>query len=366
MNKWVGRWAKQRYPDAARDLCTCFIERGVALADERGFVGMLTASSWMFISSFERFRKKLLASGSICSMIQQSTHGFPGVTVPTTMFVFAVSQMGIEGAYIRLEDFDRPQLQKAKALEALADPDCGWFFRRDASVFESIPGSPIAYWASSSILNTFSLGSSLREHAYGCNGLTTGENTRFLRLWHEVSVKAINFKLKEDDSLDDISAWVPYNKGGEYRKWASHFDYVINWMNGGADIKNYGHLVMRSKDYLLLPGFTWPKISSGHIAMRRMPEGFMFDVAGLSLFPNNPENGLVFEAFVNSSTASVFLSFLSPTLNFEVGNVTAMPILEAVLQNSEIRTLSQRCNTLAEESRDSRESSWKFKRHPLI
>ena len=118
MNRWVAGWVKKAYPSAKRDICTCFIKRGGAYVKERGYVSMITASSWMFISSFEQFRKELLASGSICSMIQQSAHGYAGVTVPTTMFVFADSQPGIVGSYIRLEDFDRPQWQEEKTSKS--------------------------------------------------------------------------------------------------------------------------------------------------------------------------------------------------------------------------------------------------------
>ena len=108
MNGWVSKWVKKNYPVAKSDLCTCFFSRAQRLAKDDGYISMITASSWMFISSFEKFRKQLLAEGSICSMIQQSTHGYAGVTVPTTMFTYACHRMGVIGSYIRLEDFDRP------------------------------------------------------------------------------------------------------------------------------------------------------------------------------------------------------------------------------------------------------------------
>ena len=366
MNKWLGGWAKEAFKDAKSDLCTCFIERGRSLAITNGYVSMITASSWMFISSFEAFRKKLLATSSICSMIQQSTHGYAGVTVPTTMFVLAEDQLGVIGSYIRLEDFDRPQWQEPKALEALANPDCGWFHRANTNDFEAIPGSPVAYWASKTMINAFSRGKCLKEYAYGCNGITTGDNAQFLRQWFELSISSIGLNLDAASCLDEIDAWVPYNKGGEFQKWAAHLDYVINWNNGGADIKEFGHLVMRSKKYMLMPGYTWPKISSGHIAVRRVPKGFMFDVAGLSLFPNSKAQGLIYEALINSSVGSAFLAFLSPTLNFEVGNVTAIPILETSQYSRSIIAYAETCCELVEQCRDSFETSWRFKRHQLI
>ena len=149
---------------------------------------MITASSWMFISSFEKFRKTLLSGGSICSMIQQSTHGYAGVTVPTTMFVYACGRPGVMGSYIRLTEFDRPQWQEPRALQALADPDCGWFYRADARGFGKIPGSPVVYWAGPSVFASFESGSSMGEVAMPRQGLATGENARFVRQWWEVSL----------------------------------------------------------------------------------------------------------------------------------------------------------------------------------
>ena len=155
MNKWISAWVKNNYANAKRDLCTCFINRGFNLSNDHGYISMITASSWMFISSFEEFRKSLLRRSSITSMIQQSTHGYAGVTVPTTMFILAEGAQGVTGTYIRLEDFDRPQWQEPRALEALANPDCGWFYRCANASFGVIPGSPIAYWISPALRNAF-------------------------------------------------------------------------------------------------------------------------------------------------------------------------------------------------------------------
>ena len=216
------------------------------------------------------------------------------------------------------------------------------------------------------MINAFSCGKCLKEYVYGCNGITTGDNAQFLRQWFELPISSIGFNLEAASCLDDIDAWVPYNKGGEFQKWAAHLDYVINWKHGGAEVKGFGHLVMRSKKYMLMPGYTWPKISSGHIAVRRVPKGFMFDVAGLSLFPYSKTRGLVYEALVNSSVGSAFLEFLSPTLNFEVGNVTAMPVLETHQFDQTIIALAETCGELVEWFRDSNETSWLFKKHPLV
>ena len=142
---FMSKWVKKNYPDVKSDLCTCFIERGFSLAKDRGYEAMITASSWMFISSFETMRKRIVSDKKICSLIQQSTHGYAGVTVPTCMFVIESGDTRSKvGSYIRLYDFDRPKLQQPKALEAIKNPDCGWFYRRDAETFKQVPGTPIA------------------------------------------------------------------------------------------------------------------------------------------------------------------------------------------------------------------------------
>ena len=369
LGKWVGAWVKKHYPEAYRDLCTCFIDRGFGMSSDNGYSAMVTMQSWMFLGSFEKLRGKILRNHSISSMAHLGTRAFGaigGEVVSTTATAFANAKCEVKGAYFRLVDMGSEEEKQAGLLEALANPDCGWFYRADANSFEAIPGSPIAYWASKAMIRAFSIGKNLREYAYGCNGMTTGENAKFLRLWFEVSAKRIAFDLKQETELTDINAWVPYNKGGDYQKWANHCDYVLNWHEGGSCLKNYGHLVMRSKNYMLKPGFTWSKISSGHIAMRAVPKGFMFDVAGLSLFPNDANYELFIEAFVNSSVASAFLSFLSPTLNFEVGNVTALPIIDIPQFQDGKEMLVSECNHLTVEFRNMFETSWGFVHHPLV
>ena len=181
MNKWISTWVKDNYANAKRDLCTCFIDRGFSLASDRGHISMITASSWMFISSFEEFRKSLLRRSSITSMIQQSTHGYAGVTVPTTMFVLAEGAQDVTGTYIRLEDFDRPQWQEPRALEALANPDCGWCYQCDSGTFASIPGVPVAYWASEALVAAFRRFDRLNEIAAPAEGIMSSSRSRYQR-----------------------------------------------------------------------------------------------------------------------------------------------------------------------------------------
>ena len=366
-NPFMSGWVKRNYPDSKSDLCTCFIERGHSFTVDRGYIAMITASSWMFISSFEKMRERLIDDTRIVSMIQQSTHGFPFVTVPTTMFVLQPGSALKTGCYIRLQDFDRPQWQQPRALEAIKNPACGWFYRRDASIFHQIPGSPIAYWASDAVITCFSSYPAIQNLAWGCNGMTTGENDRFLRLWHEVSCSKSNrIATNPDEAMNSGLKWFPYNKGGNYRRWYGNEEWLINWKCNGIEARDYGHLVPRSQKYMFKPEITWSKISSGKAAFRAKDAGHLFDVAGLCLFPYKELDFNYLLAFCNSSVATVFLSFLCPTLNFEVGGITSMPISSSSESRATVEELADLCLMASRRDYDSLETSWDFKRHPLV
>ena len=361
MNGWVSKWVKKNYPIAKSDLCTCFFNRAQQLAKDDGYISMITASSWMFISSFEKFRKQLLSEGSICSMIQQSTHGYAGVTVPTTMFTYACHRMGVIGSYIRLEDFDRPQWQEPRALEALADPDCRWFYRANTSVFAGVPGSPIVYWASHATVKAFShpsLGTVTETHL----GMATCDNERFLRLWFEVSSA-----LRANPSCfpyDQPYTWFPYNKGGLYRKWYGNDEYLVNWRSDGEELKR-GRAVTVDQSLNFRAMISWSRVSSAVIAVRFKPEGYLFDMTGPAAFGKKTRL-LESMAFLNSSVGMHIARFLSATIDFQPGQIAKYPLSKQISERDDIVKLTNLNIELSREDWDAFETSWDFKRHPLI
>lgn len=370
MDKWLANWAKKHYPDSKRDLCTCFIERGFTLAKPCGYSVMVTMQSWMFLGSFEALREKTLKERSIASMAHLGTRAFDaigGEVVATTATVFGGSPADAPASYLRLVDFDGEAAKEEAIREAIANPTCGWFYRRSTGAFKSIPGTPIAYWASEKQRAAFESLSALSTYAYGCNGMTTGENAKFLRIWHEVSISRIGFETQDvSETRGKAFRWFPYNKGGEFRKWYGNRDYVINWEDNGRDIRDNGHLVPRSMNYMFRRGVSWSKISSGKIAFRVEDPGRMFDVAGLCLFPLKEEINLAaLAAFGNATVASSFLEFLSPTLNFEVGDVSSIPISEEVYSKT-IEMLAKACVDISSADWCSREISCGFLRHPMV
>ena len=237
----------------------------------------------------------------------------------------------------------------------------------NSTTFNSLPNNILAYWLSKNTIENFIKFSPLSEYADARNGFTTGSNDLFLRQWFEVENKNICY-----DATDLIYAlysgkkWFPYNKGGECKKWYGNQDYVIDWEKDGERIKKYGHLVPRSLTYMFFESVSWSKIASGNISFRYFPKGFMFDVAGLSLFVKE-EAELTKEsmiAFLNSKVCQHYLKAISPTLNFEVGQVTNLPI--GVTHDLELEELVSKNLKTCKEDWDFYETSWNFKKHPLI
>ncbi|MGN8901909.1 BREX-1 system adenine-specific DNA-methyltransferase PglX [Collinsella sp. HCP28S3_E6] len=351
---FMSRWVKKNYPDVKSDLCTCFIERGFNLAKDRGYEAMITASSWMFISSFEAMRKRIVSDKKICSLIQQSTHGYAGVTVPTCMFVIESGDTRSKvGSYIRLFDFDRPKLQQPKALEAIRNPDCGWFYRRDAETFKQIPGTPIAYWFPHPLLNAFVEGRSVDEDSdYTGSPNITGDNDKYLRMHWEISKK------------DRGSKWKVYSKGGDFRRWYGNLFHVIDWSETAR------RFYLDNKTSTLLPerywyqgGITYTMLTSGKACFRYIDDGCIWDKSG-PVICRLGKHLNVWLAFLNSKIAQQCLDALNPTLNLQVKDVKALPLLNGCDQ-LEGSPLVDECISISNQDWDSSETSMDFKRHPL-
>lgn len=350
---FMSRWVKRIYPDVKSDLCTCFIERGFSLSKDRGYEAMITASSWMFISSFEAMRKRIVSDKKICSLIQQSTHGYAGVTVPTCMFVIESGDTRNKvGSYIRLYDFDRPKLQQPKALEAIKNPDCGWFYRRDAEAFKRIPGTPIAYWASDGLLAAFSNSVALDSFAKPRQGLATGDNGRFLREWWEIC-------------NNSAKKWVPCTKGGGFRKWYGDAEWLVDWTNDGSVLSSFPGSVIRNPSFYFKEGATWGMVSSSKFSIRYMDSRYVFSNAGLAVIPDNREDNLYVIGLLNSEVSSAALGFLAPTLNYSNGDIGRIPVVVPA-NRADAEKIVDSNIVLSKEDYDSNETSWDFKHHPLV
>ena len=275
--KWSSEWVKKQYPDEKSDLCTSFIERGFTLSRADGFDAMVTMQSWMFLGSYEKMRGKILRNHMIISMAHLGTRAFGaigGEVVSTTATVFGNGTADADGVYFRLVDMGSEAEKQEGLLEALANPGCGWFYRAAASLFTSIPGNAIVYWAGKNVCKAFEAGIPIASIGQPRQGLATGKNDLFVRLWWEVSLNNEWFDCPSvKDSIKSGIRWFPYNKGGEYRKWYGNNDCVINWRNDGEDVKSYSGSVIRNPQCYFSPCISWSKISSGSIAFRYKPVG---------------------------------------------------------------------------------------------
>lgn len=365
-NAWMSQWIKKNYPDVKGDFCTCFIERSMGLLSPQGYGALSTSNVWMFLTSYEKLRNKLIDNFDITALVQLSVHGFKGIAAQVMAFVFRRGYTGERGAYIRLNDFDHHSLQEKKTLEAIRNPDCGWFYRADASRFHEIPGSPIAYWASHAVFETFEKSEALSSIGRPRQGLATGKNDLFVRTWWEVSNRRSSYHCSsQEESAASGACWFPYNKGGDYRKWYGNNEYVVDWWDEGKRIREYAGSVVRNPDTYFCPSITWSKISSGVIAFRYKPAGHIYDVAGTSVFADDVQLAYL-QGVLNSSALQAIAQMLSPTLNYEVGQVATYPILVSEKEKNKVINIVQSLRTDSRSDWDSAEVSWDFGKSGLV
>lgn len=367
MNTTLSNFVKEQYPDVKSDFFSVFIVRNSRFTRQDGYCGFFTPYVWMFISSYEKLRQYLYTNTTIETLIQFEYSAFEEATVPVCTFAFRNSYVRKNGCYLRLVDFrGGMEVQRQKTLQAIADHNCGYYYEQSSDNFSKIPGSPVAYWVSERMLLTFS-NKTIEQYGSTNNGFTTGDNNQFLRLWYEVSDKKLCIEaVSISDAYNSGAKWFPYNKGGVYRKWYGDNDYVINWYDNGHDIKQFGHLVARSMKYQFKASITWSKISSSLCSFRIKNAGTMFDVAGLSLFPYNEDNKSYLLGLCNSCFAQTCLRFLSPTLNYETGHIAAIPVIRDEGRVPEVDMNVKKCISLSKADWDSFETSWDFRKHPLL
>lgn len=373
MNSWMSAWVKENFPDVKSDLFSAFIVRNLAFAKPHGELGFMTPYVWMFIGSYEKLRNMIIGNKTITSLVQLEYSGFDGATVPICTFTLHNAHIdGYRGGYVRLSDFAGSQNQAPKTLEAITNPDCGWFYRADADTFKDIPGTPIAYWASESFFTAFNKGVSIRDLVRMPYGFKTGDNEKFLRLWWEVELGKEHFNCETDvDSHESSKKWFPYNKGGSFRRWYGNRDYVFNYYHRGEEVLGNAINECRSAaDYdhklFFSPTITWSRISSGKLAVRFVGYGSVCDMTGPGIYAES-RLLLWLIALLNCSVISQVASILSPTLDFQPGQLGSYPVIPTDEHTNRIVVDTVELSViLSNEDWDSEEVSWDFKRHPLI
>ena len=369
MGAKLSDYVKKNFPDSKADLFAVFIEHGNGMIKRNRFNCMVTMQSWMFLSSFEKMREKVLRTKSITNLMHMENMVM-GIAFGTAVTVFRNNAInGYKGTYnqIKLQDIKNDTPKQFPIHE-------NRFAQVSTDNFSKIPGSPIAYWLSTNMVNDFSLGTVLKENGDTRQGMATSDNNRFLRLWTEVSNHSLGLNCASaEDAIRIHKKWYPYNKGGEFRKWYGNIDYVINYEDDGLEVKAYATSLyktatrtIKSMSEYFKPCLSWSKISSGSIAFRYYPQGFIFDVAGCCIFYKNDEIMKYHFGFINSNVAKSILAAISPTLNYEAGHIASLPVISDERQNGNIIKLVDANIEFGKEDWDSFETSWDFVTHPFI
>lgn len=371
MTPVLKKYIEDNFMDYKVDIFSAFMVKCLDYCKEAGKIGLLTPYVWMFISSYEKLRKKILENTTITTLVQLEYNAFEAACVPVCAFTLENGKSNHNGDYIKLSDFKGIEVQAPKTLEAIHNASCDYRYSKSQKKFSEIPSSPIAYWASDTAISAFN-NKNIGMLGQPRVGLQTGENDRFTRQWFEVDLE--NLKLDATTRLDALESqkkWFPYNKGGEFRKWYGNNNYVVNWKNDGEEIRAFrdknGKLRSRPQnmDFYFKKSITWSKISSGSIAFRYKPNGHIFDVAGTSLFLDEKIMNYIC-GFCNSKVALQFAKILSPTLNYEVGHISNFPVIEDEKHKLAISSLVSDCIEVSKEDWDSYETSWDFITHPLV
>lgn len=362
-------FVEDEYKNEKNDLFAAFIERLRCFAQQkRGLVAMVTMQSWMFLSSFEKMRKNLLMQAPVVTMAHLGARAFDsigGEVVSTTAFVLETGRNpDSPGAFLRLVDGENEAEKLIEIKRAAKNkPSAGVYFVRSMKAFAAIPGMPLAYWLSEAMQRAFSLGKPLGEVASPRQGLATSDNQRFLRYWFEVDNARTHFNAhSRAEALESGKKWFPHNKGGEFRKWWGNQEYLIAF-----DKETYNLLAtvgnkLPSRDLYFLPSVSWSRISSGYPAFRVFPPGFIFDVAGASMFVAQ-ECFAGIAAVCNSRVTTKILAAIAPTLSFQVGDVAGLPILEV---SPKTQRLTQEIIDITHQDWDSAETSWDYAGSPLL
>ena len=364
----VNNFVKKNYPDSKADLFAVFIERCRAMTADNGYQAMITQHSWMFLSSFEKLREKMMLTETV-NMAHLGARAFEeigGEVVQTTAFVRCANHVeGYKGTYCRLIE---PTSQQGKEEMFLAGQNR---YTANQDDFAKIPGAPVAYWVSEIVFNDFMTLKPIAAFGQAKAGMTTGDNDRFLRLWTEVKSKKIGFGCPDSKAaLESKKKWFPYNKGGGYRKWYGLNDYVVLWEKNGYEIKNAtekGRRIasVRSEYLYFRKSITWATLTSSAISCRYSEPGHLFDDKGSSCFVSDKEYDYVI-ALINSCVGNYFLNLLNPTMSFQSGNIGTLPINDTYFENVAIKRNVTNNIYICKEDWDSFETSWDFKTHPLV
>jgi len=373
MNAKLSEYLKNNYPDNRNDICACFVHKWFERLQTQGIESMITMESWMFLSSFHNMRHHINKNKTMINMAHMPYLGKGGTSLGinfgTAITVIGNSLIdGYNGTYSRIAYYETD----AEGVPCHFPVKNEYFKHTSQNKFLMIPGNPIAYWASDDLAGLF-CNPAIDGYVVFRQGMATSDNNRFLRIWFEVSHNKICFAAHDLSSAKESKCkWFPYNKGGAYRKWFGNTDYVVNWENDGAEMKAYTSTLpqgmnvrLKSREYYFKPCYSWSKVTSGQIAFRYYPQGFAFDVAGCCVFDCGDRLSY-FLALSNSVVTKKIIECLSPTMNYELDQLKRIPVIFSDNAEKLVNELVSKNIDLCYLDWNSFETSWGFKKHPLV
>jgi type II restriction/modification system DNA methylase subunit YeeA len=376
MNSVLRGYCEKEYPKSKHDLFAVFQDILRNMVYSYGLIGMINQHVWMFGSKYEKFREDILRNNTISSMLHLGPRVFKelsGEVVQSTSFILQGNlDNSIVGTYHRLTELEDSDLKKITFLDKKND-----IFKIKQEEFFKISGAPVSYWASSKTRQLYSQSKSLLDFSRPRQGMKTSDNDRFLRFWNEVAFNKVGFGYQSiEDAKSSIDKWFPYDKGGGFRKWYGNNNYLINWENGGLEVFDLARKLYKTPtrtitgmDGYFKEGLTWSSLSGGDFSIRYTPEGYLYDAKGSKLFLNEDiEHELIFLilGYMNTKLVNYFLSLTSPTLDYNVGPIKALPFIDEMEIRQRCKIIVMKNIELAKNDWNSRETSWDFENLPLL
>ena len=372
MNPKLNEFIKQNYTDYKSDFFSAFIVKCSSMAKPEGYCGLFTPYVWMFIQSYEKLRQYLYQQATLETLIQFEYSAFEEATVPVCTFTFSNRYVSKKGVYLKLTDFvGGMEIQREKALKAMCNHHCGYYFEQNADNYSKIKGRPVAFWLSANMYKVFEKGTPLGDFDPVRSGLQTSDNKRFLRLWFEVEHPNIAFDCSShQESKTRKEKWYPHTKGGEYRKWYGNLEYVVNWKSDGYELYEFASRlygsptrIIKSVDMYFKPYITWSHTTSKkQFAVRKVDKGLIFNVESPAMFTSGDSE--YFLGLLNSKPATSVFRAVNQTFHFLAGDAAKMPVIFAPCKK--ITDLSANSVINSKDDWDSFETSWDFTRHPFI
>lgn len=374
MNDNLKKFGYKFYKDYKADLFSMFFIKAFNMGKENGYISMLSPYVWMFIKRYTELRKYILDNKTIESLVQFEYNSFEAACVPVGMYVFKNKKDQNKGVYIKLSDFIGIDVQEKKTIEAVKNKECNYRYEINCDEFKKLPSYLICYWMSKTEIEMFNNKKKIGDNFSVKGGITTANTNLFLREWWEVSTNNIGFNCTRQSAKDSKKKWFPYNKGGEYRKWYGNREYLINWFNDGQEIKDY-KLLQREKDpnynvaiagieSMFKEQISWSLIGIGNFNVRYYDSSFLFDVSGCVVLPENKDKYYLM-GLLNSKVSERYIKSFNPTMNTTPGDVRNIPYIE----NKDVAEIDKNVKEniqISKEEWDSFETSWNFKKHPLL